>query len=254
MGREVLSRTIAIMNTLRPTRLFFSLLVPVALGACTIPSDTAQPPTEPATSSSLSGTVKIDTSTGETIDAPASTGSSIIKERLLSSGMAEVGAANAPVSLMLFTDSSCGYCRDFHEDLLPRLMNDYVRSGKVRISVVPFVVRKYENSESSALAQLCAARQSKGMAMQDLLFRESPGTAAYRAALDTLQLDQERFAQCMDDPATRTTMEAHQSIARSLGITLIPSYTINGKLHTGLPDYPDMRGMIEEELRTVNDE
>lgn len=163
--------------------------------------------------------------------------------------MTEVGAETAPVSLMLFTNAACGYCTEFHEDIFPRLLADYVRTGRVRVAVSPFLLRKYEDSADAALAQLCAARQGKGMAMHDLLFRERVGTPAYRAAIDILAIDQEAFTRCTADPASRMVIDARQAVAASLGITLIPSYVINGATFTGLPSYGDIRGQIEEALR-----
>lgn len=221
-----------------------ALLALLALCACTVPS--VPPPAVPAQPSSATGSAASEPQAEPA--PPAGTGSAVIDERLLPSGMAEVGAANAPVSLTLFTNAECGYCRDFHEDLLPRLMNDYVRTGRVRLAVSPFIVRKYAGSEATALAQICAARQGKGMAMQDLLFRERVDTPAYRTALAAMEVDQNELARCVDDASARAVMDARQAAAAALGVTLIPSYVIQDRLYTGLPDYPDLRGQIEEAL------
>lgn len=238
MGTEPPVRTMVPMTLSRAA----ALLSLLTLCACTIP---APAPAEPETATGAT-----ESDGPETLSAPeAGTGTGVIDERVLPSGMTEVGAADAPVSLLLFTNTDCAYCRDFHEDLFPRLMNDEVRERRLRISVAPFLVRKYADSERTALAQLCAAKQGKGMAMLDLLFRERIGTPAYRTGLTTMGIDQNLLAQCMDDPATRATMEAQQAVAASHGVRLIPSYVLNGTLYTGLPDYADLRGQVEEALR-----
>lgn len=243
MGTEPPVRTMVPMTPSRAA----ALLSLLALCACTM-SAPSPVPEDPATATgAVEGSGQGNAS--QPAAPAAGTGTGVIDERVLPSGMTEVGAADAPVSLLLFTNADCGYCRDFHEDLLPRLMNDYVRERRLRITVSPFLVRKYENSERTALAQLCAAKQGKGMAMLDLLFRERIGTPAYRTALTTMGIDQNLLAQCTEDPATRTQMEAQQAAAASHGVRLIPSYVLNGTVRTGLPDYPDLRGQVEEALR-----
>lgn len=241
MGRESCIGTMIGMIASRSSTFLCTLM----LSACTIPAIT-DPSSLPAQPSSSTGATNTEESpvAAEPTAPDADSGSTVIDERLLPSGMLEVGAAGAPISIMLFTNTSCGYCRDFHEDLLPLVMNEYVRTGKARIAIVPFIVRKYEESEAAALTQLCAARQGKGMAMHDLLFRETVGSSAFRTSLTTMNIDQNALDQCMEDPASREIVHAHQAVAASLGITLIPSYTINGELHTGLPDAADLRGEI----------
>jgi protein-disulfide isomerase len=44
-----------------------------------------------------------------------------------------LGNPNAPVRLVEFADLQCPYCRDYTLQTLPQLVQDYVRSGKVRM-------------------------------------------------------------------------------------------------------------------------
>src|SRR5690242_1171354 len=44
-----------------------------------------------------------------------------------------LGNANAPVRLVEFADLQCPFCRDYTLQTLPQLVQDYVRSGKVRM-------------------------------------------------------------------------------------------------------------------------
>jgi protein-disulfide isomerase len=180
----------------------------------------------------------------QTIEA----GSGAITQRLLSGGLIEVGASDAPVSLVIFTNTTCDYCRQFSKEHLPRLMNEYVRSGNLRIIISPFALAKYPQSERSALLHLCAAKQHKGMAMHDLLMSEAIDTIGYRNGLSTLAIDQAALQACIDSTESRATISAQQTSAEALGVKLIPAYMINDKMRTGLPYYPDLRGQIEEEL------
>ena len=63
-----------------------------------------------------------------------------------------------------------------------------------------------------------------------------------------MQLDETAMKTCMENPGAQATIDAQQSVARSLGVSLVPSYFINGKLYTGLPEYSDLKGQVEEVL------
>lgn len=44
-----------------------------------------------------------------------------------------LGNPNAPVTMVWFGDLQCPICRQFHADVLPTLLKDYVRTGKVKL-------------------------------------------------------------------------------------------------------------------------
>lgn len=222
----------------------FALLLCAACAPLTLPEKPATPTASGAVSSVNAGPA----GEGDAI-IPASTSGTIITERVLPTGSMEIGSADAPVSLVLFTNHFCAYCRDFHEELMPRLMTDYVTPGKVRVTVVPFLLQKYSESDQASLTFVCAAQQSKGQPMHDLLFRERMNSPAFRTALAEIKMDQAQLQTCMESDGARSTVDALQSIAQSLDVRLVPAYFINGTKFTGLPEYADLRGQIEEGLR-----
>lgn len=212
------------------------LVLPVlALSACAMPQTSqdereASSPIPPAAQEEaiLPGDVPVEGTSG--------TGAvTAIAERMLPGGMLEIGKADAPASLLVFTNHSCAYCRQFHRDQLPRLMAEYVAEGTLRITLVPFALQKYSDSERHAALALCAGKQGRGRAMHDALFGGADGDAA---GLET----------CMMDPATAADLKAQRSWAHAMGVELIPTFIIDGDRITGLPEYPDLRGLIDAAL------
>ena len=172
-----------------------------------------------------------------------------IVERLLPTGLIEIGDREAPVVLIMFTEHHCRYCKDFYAEHFPLLHRDFVEQGKVRLQIGILPLRKYVHSENAAISLLCAATQGKGIPMHELLFKVGANDREAQLALAaSLDLDTELFGQCLDSPDTVHTIERQKSLARSFDVTLVPTFFLNGVKTVGLPYYADLRGMIEEKL------
>lgn len=170
-------------------------------------------------------------------------------ERLLQSGTLEIGEYDAPVSMILFVNFQSEYSKQFHQQYFSRLMTDVVRTGKVRIAVIPVELKKYPESRHLAGLLLCASQQGKGWAMNDVLYKEAPDSAAFKTALTELHIEVAGLETCAKDPTTQTMLSNQQQFVSTQQVNLVPSYALNGKMYTGLPDYADLRGQIEEEVR-----
>jgi protein-disulfide isomerase len=111
------------------------------------------------------------------------------------------GQANAPLTLIEYSDFTCGYCLKFFKDTWPRIQARYVDTGKVR-----FVYRDYPRADrgpgvDAAMAARCAGAQGQYWAMHDRLFSEGGRLEkqVYQRHAKTLGLDQSVFEQCMTD-------------------------------------------------------
>lgn len=185
------------------------------------------------------------------------TGSDVVKankdqkivERLLPTGFVEIGDRDAPIVLMMFTEHHCRYCKDFFMDDFSKLYKDFINQGTVRLQIGILPLRKYVDSENAAITLLCAAVQEKGIPMHKLLFElGAKGEELQMRLAQTLELDTELFSQCLRSPDTARTLERKKSFARSLDVTLVPTFFLNGEKSVGLPTYADLRSMIEEKL------
>lgn len=109
------------------------------------------------------------------------------------------GMANAPLTLIEYSDFTCGYCLKFFKDTWPRIQARYVDTGKVR-----FVYRDYPRADrgpgvDAAMAARCAGAQGQYWAMHDRLFSEGGqlDKQVYSRHAKTLGLDRSVFEQCM---------------------------------------------------------
>jgi protein-disulfide isomerase len=45
-----------------------------------------------------------------------------------------MGQENAPVTIIEYSDFNCGFCKKFHAETFSRIVDDYVKTGQVKVS------------------------------------------------------------------------------------------------------------------------
>jgi protein-disulfide isomerase len=111
------------------------------------------------------------------------------------------GRADAPITLLEYSDFTCGYCGKFFRETWPRLQAKYIETGKVR-----FVYRDYPRSDQgigveAAVAARCAGAQGQYWPMHDRLFSERSrlDSGSFKSYAKVIGLDETAFAKCFDD-------------------------------------------------------
>ena len=111
------------------------------------------------------------------------------------------GNADAPITLIEYSDFTCGYCAKFFQETWPRLQAKYIDTGKVR-----FVYRDYPRSDQgvgveAAVAARCAGAQGQYWPMHDRLFSERGrlNSGSFKGYAKVIGLNQTVFAKCFDE-------------------------------------------------------
>ena len=89
------------------------------------------------------------------------------------SGLA-LGDPGAPVTLVEYADLQCPYCGQFAREVLPALVNDYVRPGKVRL-VFHGVAFIGPDSQTALRTVLAAGEQNRLWNVAELLYQNQGG-------------------------------------------------------------------------------
>ena len=110
------------------------------------------------------------------------------------------GNPQAPITLLEYSDFTCGYCEKFFQETWPILFSDYVDTGKVRLVYRDFPRALSGPSVDTALAARCAGEQGQYWAMHDRLFaggnKFSP--AQLRQQAEDLRLNAQQFNSCFE--------------------------------------------------------
>jgi protein-disulfide isomerase len=142
-----------------------------------------------------------------------------------------LGAPDAPVTLVEYADLQCPYCALWATEVLPPIVRDYVRTGRVRL-VFRGLAFLGPDSETALRAALGAARQNRLWSFVDELYArqgaENSGwvdgalrTAASRAHVELARATRESRSTWVD----RQLVTAGSSAERA-GIRGTPSFEL----------------------------
>jgi len=169
-----------------------------------------------------------------------------------------LGNADAPVTMIEFSDFQCPFCRKLWKEVLPQLKKDYIDTGKVKFVYRDFPLSSiHEMAQPSAEAAECADEQGKFWEMHDKLFAEQEkkgqGTIAY--TIDDLKkwagqigLNTAQFNDCLDTGKYKSEVEKDLADGAASGVQGTPASFINGQLVGGVQPYDNFKKIIEEIL------
>lgn len=150
------------------------------------------------------------------------------------------GAADGDVTLTVFTDYACTFCRASVPDI-ERLLREDSRL-KIVFRELPILSQE---SEAAARLALAAARRGRYMPMHRALFESgSPDAAARTAAAERLGVA--AGTAVLDDAAITRELQSNVTLARELGFDGTPSWVIGDRLLTGAVGYEQLREAIAE--------
>ena len=176
-------------------------------------------------------------------------------------GAPSLGRADAPVTIIEFSDFECPFCQRFNKTTLPEIKRDYVDSGKVRYVFLDFPLEQmHPKARKAAEAAGCAAEQGKFWEMHDILFEVSTNLdlRLYPEYAKKLKLESAAFEQCLGSGKQSPRINAGLASGRSVGINATPSFIITktdggdiatgGVIVTGAQPYERFKDAIEQAL------
>ena len=143
---------------------------------------------------------------------------------------AVAGNPKGDVSVVVFFDYACPYCRQGHADVGKLIAAD----PRVRIVYRDFPVLS-PASEEAAVASLSAAQQGRYTRFHNAMF-ETPGKVGHErtiAMVRTAGLNEVRTARDLDAPALKAEIKKNLDLGRALGLTGTPSYVVGNQILSG---------------------
>ena len=160
-----------------------------------------------------------------------------------------LGPADAPVTIVEFSDYQCPYCRKWYAEVYTRLMSDY--KGKIRFVYRDFPLTSiHPEALPAAEAANCANEQGAYWGYHDALFsmQFELGPDTYMQYASALGLDLQKFQTCIKEKRYSREIQADQNYALDLGVQSTPTFFINGIPLVGAQPYAAFKQVIDKEL------
>jgi protein-disulfide isomerase len=162
---------------------------------------------------------------------PAAKGESDPYAGIPQSGI-HLGRASAPATLVEIADLQCPFCAGYSREVLPSIVRDYVRRGRIRYEL-RFRSFLGRDSVRAAGAAAYAARENRMYQFADAFYRnqgaEESGYAD-RAFIESIArqagVDPQRAAAAADDPLSFPAVKGGEMFARNLGSTGTPDFYV----------------------------
>jgi protein-disulfide isomerase len=159
-----------------------------------------------------------------------------------------IGPADAPVTIIEFSDYQCPYCKLWYDQVFTQVMANY--PSQVRFVYRDLPITGHPEALPAAEAADCAGEQNAYWNYHNALFdaKYGLGRAAYEQYASDLGLNMASFTACLDDHRYQQEVNADGNDAIRLGLGSTPTFVINGRVLVGALPYANFKAVIDEEL------
>ena len=179
-----------------------------------------------------------------------------------------IGDKNAPVTMAVWFDYQCPFCKQFELTTMPDIYENYVKTGKVRVVLKDFqFLDEYSKNPARKEDSMTAALFGRAIwdaypdrfydwfkavaEAQDAEFDGFGDKASIEALTRTIPgIDTDRVLSLMESKKDEyeAAIKADRDEGQSLGINGTPSMIIGTQLLSGAQPFATIKGLLEAEL------
>ena len=158
--------------------------------------------------------------------------STILSKENLLVGSTILGNPDAKITVVEFGDYQCTFCYKFHNDVMKKINEKYIKSGNVNYVYKDFPL----NGKPSILASeasYCAQQQDKFWTYHNMLYDnwggENTGWITQKVLINfakETELNLEQFNSCMENSEFLQKVLNNEQFAKGININATPSFLI----------------------------
>jgi protein-disulfide isomerase len=163
-----------------------------------------------------------------------------------------LGDPAAPVTIEAFEDPQCPACGLFTERIEPLLVNGPIKDGTVYFTFKDFAFLGPESFDAATAMRVADAMDDKFWDYHAIVYHNQDGENQGAFSLERLAdmaeaigLDRAEFLDLMQDPQYLQAVQAEVQEGQQRGVKSTPTLFINGELRAGVPDWNDLRDLID---------
>ena len=175
-----------------------------------------------------------------------------------------IGNPNAPITIIEFSDFQCPFCAKFHIQTLPKIIDEYIKEGTVKLVFRDFPIQSiHSNALPASLAAECANEQGKFKEMHDKLFDKQNEwnnknidnvIILFNQYALEIGLEEEKFDSCLRHGKYVEEIQKDLNDGRTYGISGTPGFFIgNDKIGfvelKGAQPFESFKKVIDSQLK-----
>ena len=148
-----------------------------------------------------------------------------------------IGSDNADVKIKIFSSLTCPHCANFHINVVPKIKEKYVKSGKVQMIFIDFPL---DQAAFNASKLLHCLNNKKKIAYLDIIYENQEKWASgssleeinkkLKKIVESLGISSDKFNKCLNDEIIGNKILANRIDGqRKYSINSTPTIIINEK-------------------------
>lgn len=165
------------------------------------------------------------------------------------------GDSNAKTWVIIASDFQCPFCKQWHTESYKMLLDEYVRTGKVKVAYLNYPLAQHRNAVPTAQAAMCASAQNKFWQYHDALFDSQAQWEAMgepRPVLDSIAravgVSMPEWTSCVDSGKMLPLILADRDRAAAAGVQSTPTFLIGDQVIAGAEPFSSMRPAIDSAI------
>lgn len=146
------------------------------------------------------------------------------------------GAADGDVTLVMFTDYRCGYCRA-SLPIVERLLRE---DGRLKVVFRELPILSAD-SEAAARLALAAAKRGRYMMVHRALFTSADAEGRRRVAIAS---EVPNDATALSDPSITAELQQNIDLARAIGVDGTPAWVVGDQLISGAVPFEQLKSAV----------
>lgn len=164
-----------------------------------------------------------------------------------------LGNPDAPLTMIEYASLTCSHCATFHTDILPKVRETYIDTGKLKLEMRDFPLDQYA-LRAAAMAR--CAPENRYFALMDMLFKQQ---AKWTSATDPIAaikqigrlagINGEQADACMSNEALLDgILKIRLGGQNDHDVSSTPTFIIGDKRVVGAQPFDTFRDAIEPQL------
>lgn len=165
------------------------------------------------------------------------------------------GQKDAPVTVIVWADPRCSYCKQFHDQIYVPVLKDRILSGEVRFGYMPFVFLGEQSNLAANAAECAAENNADFFAFMDKVFSNQNSYTKEDLInwAKELGANAPTMESCIENKAYMPRIQETNEYIQSIGGQYTPTLFVDGQFVENWYDAGTMAIYIENKTGNIGD-